>query len=42
MDVPGIPEVNPPIEVEDEIQFEFNSYKDDTFNEVQSEHIITS
>ena len=42
MNVSGIPEVNPPIEVEDEIQFEFNSYTNDTFIEVRSNHIITS
>ena len=34
MDVLGFPEVNPEVVVEDEIEFDFNFYADDTYNKV--------
>ena len=36
----GIPVVNPEIVVEDEIEFEFNYFADDTFNKVRVKYLI--
>ena len=40
MDVPGIPVVNPPVVVEEEIKFEFNFYADDTYNQVRVKYLM--
>lgn len=41
MDVPGNPEVIPPVVVEDELEFEFNFFADDTYNTVRMKYFIT-